>query len=82
MARCIALQGYAKRNPEREVPEARKLKALEANNAKQKTLSAKQKMGVSTLKDMPGKTGGPMRDAGPRSVARQKSNTIGSAPVH
>ena len=38
-----------------EVPDAKKLKALEAENAKLKKLLAEQMMDVSTLKEMLGK---------------------------
>lgn len=39
-----------------EMSDAKKLKALEAANAKLKKLLAEQMMDVSTLKEMPGKT--------------------------
>ena len=41
--------------PRVEVSDAKKLKALEAENAKLKTLLAEQMMDVSTLKEMLGK---------------------------
>ena len=49
-----------------EVSDAKKLKALEAENAKLKKLLAEQMMDVSTLKEMLGKNVlGPVRGVAP-----------------